>query len=224
MRRWKARPFGGAVAQLRRRPHDVWRVLDRHLGDSECGRRVRHVLRHASLSGGKLAAPRKAPGVQAGIARVLLCVLSEMSTVTRCAAGPRLWQGERDRTTAPPDYDYRRWRIAGRRGMAARAGVSTRQLQRYLGALKAGGVLSTRQPWPEQTENWLRGDNHAYAVYQLLVDVPRAVAERLLSWRRPAELRARPKPLATPQPPPGEPYVPDWGDVLAGIAAARPPT
>lgn len=222
MQRWAPRPLGGAVAELARHPDRVPRVVQRLFGSSDMGRAVARTLGWARLSTGELERTelRTDRRTQAQMLRVLLCVLSEADPRTRCAAGRRLWQGERDRTTAPEGADRLRWRIAGRRGLAARASVSTRQLQRYLLCFERAGVLRRRQPPADMVAQRLRGENHAYAVYQFS-ELPRPIAERLRAWRTGRRPPVAPPPAPVPCEAPGEP--PRWETLVAAIGAVGPP-
>lgn len=174
-RRWGVSPLGGAIAELAAHPDRVWDVGREWFGKSEMGRRVARCLRRARVDdrGASLAGDRGTARVQAAMLRTLLLVLNETHPVTGVAASPRLWQGEADREHAQ--------RIAGRRGLAARAGVSTRQLQRYLRAFSRAGVLGRRQVSTEAPER-LRGRRWGFCQYRWLCELPRAIRERLTAW------------------------------------------
>lgn len=161
-----------------------------------------------SGEGGRLQTRRPfASPVCAGMMRVLFAVLSETTPRNRCASGPALWQG--------------RWGVGMRRRpakLAAQAGVSCRQLQRYVLALKRSGVLRTWQPPWERTCERLRGRAHAYAVYYWRAELPARVVLRLQRWAEGWVRKGRdvtPDDVGPYRPPAPEPC-PYW-------EAARPP-
>lgn len=68
--------------------------------------------------------------------------------------------------------------------LAARAGVTVREVQRYLAAFRTAGLLTTWQPpVTERTPKVMRGKRHAYNVYRLERPLPRVLRERLMRFQ-----------------------------------------
>lgn len=129
------------------------------------------------------------------MAALVLMVLEQVSRHGR-AWTEALFRGRNRRFLEDGTTEYCPGKSAG--GLAARLGVSPRQVDRYLQVLKALGVFAVHQG-PKTAPERFKGREYAYAVFRWLADVPRAVATRLArAWGR-EKPRPQPNPPAAPQ-------------------------
>lgn len=209
----KKRPrsaFGDEIATVLNPTSDVETVLGSVIGTDrarkavDCIRRVK--LRELTQGVKWEAEPvHEANTPQERRACALLLMVLSWVTPTGRAWTSKLFRGHNKRLTDDGALEHMPAKSAG--GLAARLGISPREIDRYLQVWKAAGILQVWQG-PNDAPKRFRGAEYAYAVFQWVGEVPRAVSERLANWWRRAP-RAGDAPKATTQ-------------AAAAMAAARP--
>lgn len=130
-------------------------------------------------------------------------------------------QGEFDREYVP---------AGSQGGMAGRLGVSVRTLDLYTRIARAAGFFSTRQVKKKESvaklPKHLRGEKYSFAIYEWLMEVPRAIADRVRGKARAANTETPPARRTTPPTEAEGAEVDQFvADTLQGLKrAARPPS
>lgn len=142
------------------------------------------------------------------------------------ASGRGLWRGRRDSWHVDADGEYkRRYVRAGHQGgLAARLGVCVKEVDRYLRVAIAAGFVNVWQvkKGVDKLPKKLRGHKYAFATFQWLQELPRAVTDRLRGLRRAHETETPPAELASaPRQPEADSPEGFFASVLAGFN--RPP-
>lgn len=127
----------------------------------------------------------------------------------------RLWRGKRERFVVDDEGDFKRVYVRAvgadgksghQGGLAARLGRSVKTVDRYLRIAKAAGFLNTWQVRGkkalEKLPQSMKGKKFAYAVFQWLGPVARAVVDRVRGSDRAAEVETPRVELATAPTPP----------------------
>jgi len=121
---------------------------------------------------------------------LLLIILGQLRGQQSRAWTKQLWRGRRESWRITPDGEVVRTYVKARRkdgtsgaqgGLAARLGLSVREVDRYLQIAKAAGLIAVWQgPTKDKAKKHFEGGaKYAYAVFQWAAELPQRVRDRI---------------------------------------------